>query len=111
MYDIEAICLHYFNVYGSNQRFDAYGNVIPIFVFQLLAGEQCTIFGDGEQTRDFVSVDDVVQAKMRAATASDLMSRMRKCFRRFLPRDSLVAFRRNCIAPHSTVRKRRRFSR
>jgi len=59
--------LRYFNVYGPNQRFDAYGNVIPIFVFQLLAGEQSTIFGDGEQTRDFVNVEDVVQANIKAA--------------------------------------------
>jgi UDP-glucose 4-epimerase len=70
LYDIEAVCLRYFNVYGPNQRFDAYGNVIPIFVFQLLAGEQVTIFGDGEQTRDFVNVGDVVQANIKAATTA-----------------------------------------
>jgi UDP-glucose 4-epimerase len=70
LYDIEAVCLRYFNVYGPNQRFDAYGNVIPIFVFQLLAGEQSTIFGDGEQTRDFVNVEDVVQANIKAATTT-----------------------------------------
>jgi len=69
LYDIEAVCLRYFNVYGPNQRFDAYGNVIPIFVFRLLRGEPLTIFGDGEQTRDFVHVDDVVQANLKAATA------------------------------------------
>ena len=67
LYDIEAIVLRYFNVYGPNQRFDAYGNVIPIFVFKLLNGEPITIFGDGEQTRDFVSVHDVVQANLAAA--------------------------------------------
>jgi UDP-glucose 4-epimerase len=68
LYDIEAVCLRYFNVYGPNQRFDAYGNVIPIFVFKVLNGEQITIFGDGEQTRDFVNVRDVVQANIKAAT-------------------------------------------
>jgi UDP-glucose 4-epimerase len=67
LYSIEAVCLRYFNVYGPNQRFDAYGNVIPIFVFQMLRGETLTIFGDGEQTRDFVNVADVVQANLRAA--------------------------------------------
>lgn len=67
LYDIEAVCLRYFNVYGPNQRFDAYGNVIPIFVFKLLRGEPLTIFGDGEQTRDFINVRDVVQANIRAA--------------------------------------------
>lgn len=67
LYDLEAVCLRYFNVYGPNQRFDAYGNVIPIFAFQMLRGEPLTIFGDGEQTRDFVNVRDVVQANLKAA--------------------------------------------
>ena len=69
LYAIEAVCLRYFNVYGPNQRFDAYGNVIPIFVFQMLRGEPLTIFGDGEQTRDFVNVADVVQANLRAGAS------------------------------------------
>jgi nucleoside-diphosphate-sugar epimerase len=66
LYDLEAIALRYFNVYGPNQRFDAYGNAIPIFAFQMLRGERVTIFGDGEQTRDFINVRDVVQANLRA---------------------------------------------
>ena len=69
LYDIEAVCLRYFNVYGPNQRFDAYGNVIPIFAFKMLRGESLTIFGDGEQTRDFINVRDVVQANIKAAHA------------------------------------------
>ena len=67
LYDLEAVALRYFNVYGPNQRFDAYGNVIPIFVFQMLRGEGITIFGDGDQTRDFINVRDVVQANLKAA--------------------------------------------
>jgi UDP-glucose 4-epimerase len=70
LYGMETVCLRYFNVYGPNQRFDAYGNVIPIFVFRMLRGEKLTIFGDGEQTRDFVNVSDVVQANLRAAAAA-----------------------------------------
>lgn len=69
LYELEAVCLRYFNVYGPNQRFDAYGNVIPIFVFRMLGEEPLTIFGDGEQTRDFVHVNDVVQANIKAAEA------------------------------------------
>lgn len=69
VYGIEAICLRYFNVYGPNQRFDAYGNVIPIFAFRALRGEPITIFGDGMQTRDFIHVDDVVQANLKAAAS------------------------------------------
>ncbi|ABQ25880.1 SDR family oxidoreductase [Geotalea uraniireducens] len=67
LYDLEAVCLRYFNVYGLNQRFDAYGNVIPIFAYKMLRGEPLTIFGDGEQTRDFLDVRDVVQANIKAA--------------------------------------------
>jgi UDP-glucose 4-epimerase len=72
LYKIEAICLRYFNVFGPNQRFDAYGNVIPIFVFRMLQKEPIIIFGDGKQTRDFVHVDDVVQANIRAAEAEGI---------------------------------------
>jgi UDP-glucose 4-epimerase len=67
LYAIETVCLRYFNVYGPNQRFDAYGNVIPIFVFHMLRNESLHIYGDGEQTRDFIHVDDVVQANIKAA--------------------------------------------
>ena len=67
LYDLEAICLRYFNVYGVHQRFDAYGNVIPIFATLLLRGEPLTVFGDGEQTRDFINVADVARANVLAA--------------------------------------------
>lgn len=69
LHGMEVICLRYFNVYGVNQRYDAYGNVIPIFAYQMLRGERVTIFGDGEQTRDFVNVRDVVQANLKAGAA------------------------------------------
>lgn len=69
LYDIEVVALRYFNVYGRNQRFDAYGNVIPIFAYRMLRGEPLTVFGDGKQTRDFVNVEDVAQANLRAAMA------------------------------------------
>ena len=72
LYGIETVCLRYFNVYGPHQRFDAYGNVIPIFVFQALRNQPLTIFGDGDQTRDLVNVHDVVQANFEAAMMPDL---------------------------------------
>lgn len=72
LYAMEAVCLRYFNVYGPNQRFDAYGNVIPIFTFRMYNQQPVTIFGDGEQTRDFVNVRDVVQANMKAAAAKGI---------------------------------------
>lgn len=70
LYPIEAICLRYFNVYGRHQKFDAYGNVVPIFVFNLLANAPLYIYGDGQQTRDFVHVEDIVQANIKAAETS-----------------------------------------
>jgi len=72
LYDLEAVCLRYFNVYGVNQRFDAYGNVIPIFAHQMINNEVLSIFGDGDQTRDFVEVRDVAQANYKAALAEGL---------------------------------------
>lgn len=68
IYGITAVCLRYFNIYGVNQRFDAYGNVIPIFAKNIFAGEKITIYGDGEQTRDFLNVKDVANANYLAAT-------------------------------------------
>lgn len=70
LYDMGVVCLRYFNVFGLNQRFDAYGNVIPIFAYRMLRGETVTIFGDGEQTRDFVHVSDVARANYQSAMAS-----------------------------------------
>lgn len=65
-FPFEAVCLRYFNVFGVNQRFDAYGNVIPIFAHKLVRHEPITIFGDGEQTRDFINVADVARANLLA---------------------------------------------
>ncbi len=65
---LTGVCLRYFNIYGENQRFDLYGNVIPIFAKRIYSGEPITIYGDGEQTRDFVNVRDVARANLAAAT-------------------------------------------
>ena len=54
-------------MYGPRQDPNGEAGVVAIFAGRLLAGEPCTIFGDGEQTRDFVYVDDVVDAFVRAA--------------------------------------------
>jgi UDP-glucose 4-epimerase len=69
LYDLECVCLRYFNVYGPNQRYDAYGNVVPIFATKMLRGEPLTVFGDGEQTRDFINVRDVARANYLAGTS------------------------------------------
>src|SRR6202008_3120588 len=71
LHSIRCVCLRYFNVYGVNQRYDEYGNVIPIFARRMLRRTPITIFGDGRQTRDFVNVRDVVQANIRAAVVPE----------------------------------------
>jgi len=72
LYGMRNVCLRYFNVYGPHQRFDAYGNVIPIFADRILKGVPMTIFGDGEQTRDFVNVADVAAANLAAAFTAEV---------------------------------------
>jgi UDP-glucose 4-epimerase len=65
-YGFHICCLRYFNVYGINQRFNPYGNVIPIFVERALEGKPLTIYGDGFQTRDFIDVRDIVNSNILA---------------------------------------------
>jgi dTDP-glucose 4,6-dehydratase len=67
-YGIETVCLRYFNVYGPRQANNEYTGVITIFANSILGNKPLTIFGDGEQTRDFVFVKDVVSANMLALT-------------------------------------------
>ena len=69
-YGIESIGLRYFNVFGRRQDPNgAYAAVIPRWIDELGQGSKCTIFGDGETSRDFCYVDNVVQANLLAATA------------------------------------------
>ena len=65
---LEGVVLTLANVYGPHQSTAGEGGVVAIFAGRMLAGAPCTIFGDGEQTRDFVYVDDVVDAFARATT-------------------------------------------
>jgi UDP-glucose 4-epimerase len=68
LHELEFTALALANVYGPRQDPHGEAGVVAIFAARLLGGEACTIFGDGEQTRDFVFVDDVVDAFARAAT-------------------------------------------
>jgi len=71
VYGLETVCLRYFNVFGPRQTYSAYSGVITIFVNQLLRNQSPTVLGDGEQTRDFVYVEDVVWANVLALTKKD----------------------------------------
>lgn len=68
-YGLDTACLRYFNIFGPRQAADsAYAAVIPAFVRKYLNNEPPTIFGDGEQTRDFTHVSNAVAANLLAAT-------------------------------------------
>jgi nucleoside-diphosphate-sugar epimerase len=67
-YGLETVALRYFNVFGPRQNPKSeYAAVIPRFLTMMLAGEQPVVFGDGEQTRDFVAVQNVVTANLQAS--------------------------------------------
>lgn len=68
-YGMKTVVLRYFNIYGPRQRADSpYSGVIARWCDAAVAGQPCRIFGDGSQTRDFVSVHDVARANLLAAT-------------------------------------------
>ncbi len=73
LWGIETVSLRIFNAYGPGQRTrPAHPPVVPQFIKQALGGGTLVVLGDGEQTRDFCYVDDVVEALVTAATASDV---------------------------------------
>jgi nucleoside-diphosphate-sugar epimerase len=70
VYGLETVTLRYFNVFGPYQDPTShYSGVLAVFCRKLLAGEQPTIYGDGEQSRDFTYIDNVVHANLLAAEA------------------------------------------
>ena len=70
VYGLETVALRYFNIFGPRQAPDSpYSGVMAKFASMMLAGEQPTINGDGEQSRDFTYIENVVQANLKAAAA------------------------------------------
>ncbi len=68
-FELETVVLRYFNVFGPRQDPQSeYSAVIPRFVSMILSGSRPVIYGDGEQSRDFVFVGDVAKANLLAAT-------------------------------------------
>lgn len=66
IYGLPTTSLRFFNVYGPGQNPSPYGFVVGIFIRQALSGETMTVYGDGTQTRDFIYVDDNIEAGVRA---------------------------------------------
>jgi UDP-glucose 4-epimerase len=72
VYDLETVVLRYFNVFGPRQDpTSQYAAVVPLFITAIAAGEPITIFGDGEQSRDFTFVGNVVAATAAAGFAQE----------------------------------------
>jgi len=70
VYGIETCCLRYFNIFGPRQVPDSpYSGVMAKFTLQMMRGERPTIFGDGEQGRDFTYIDNAVSANLLAMAA------------------------------------------
>ncbi|MDL2271335.1 GDP-mannose 4,6-dehydratase [Methanobrevibacter sp. OttesenSCG-928-I08] len=70
-YGLNSTSLRYFNVFGPKQDINSqYAAVIPNFIFTLLNNKQPIIYGDGEQTRDFIFVEDIVKANIAAAKSN-----------------------------------------
>ncbi len=77
VYGLETISLRYFNVFGPRQDPNsAYAAVIPAFLARMLRGERPIVFGDGEQSRDFCYIDNVVDANLRSFQADKLNGEM-----------------------------------
>ncbi len=73
----ESVVLRYFNVFGPRQSpFSQYAAMVPLFVTAIAAGRPVTVYGDGEQSRDFTYVANVVDATMRAADAAGANGRI-----------------------------------
>lgn len=65
VFGFDVVCLRYFNTFGTRQTFTPYVGVITIFIQHLLRGETPTIFGDGNQVRDYIYVGDVADATLQ----------------------------------------------
>jgi UDP-glucose 4-epimerase len=77
VYGLETVALRYFNVFGPRQDPNSeYAAVIPRFISRLAAQEPPVIFGDGEQSRDFTYVENVVQANLLAMDAPGVAGRV-----------------------------------
>jgi len=97
-YGLETVCLRYFNIFGPRQDPSSpYSGVLAKFSMQMLHGEQPTIFGDGETSRDFTYIDNAVSANLLAcsAPAAECAGRVFNCAtgRRITLNETFVALK------------------
>ena len=80
LYGMETVALRYFNVFGPRQDPDSqYSAVIPKFITAMMRGDAPVIFGNGDQSRDFTYVSNVVQANMLASTKQNAIGKAMNC--------------------------------
>jgi nucleoside-diphosphate-sugar epimerase len=99
LYGLETVAIRYFNVFGERQNPEStYAAVIPKFITALLAGESPTIFGDGEQSRDFTYIDNVVHANMLALSKKEAAGTIMNvaCGGRYTLNDLVVTLNQLC---------------
>ena len=73
----ETVVLRYFNVFGPRQSpFSQYAAMVPLFITAVMSGEPVTVYGDGEQSRDFTYITNVIDATVRAAYAENASGRI-----------------------------------
>jgi len=101
---LETACLRYFNVFGPRQDpQSAYAAAVPIFTAKAVANEPITIFGDGEQTRDFIYVKDIVAANVFMAQ-SEFTGVYNIAYGKKITINNLVDTIKNIIGSSSTVK-------
>ena len=100
---LQTACLRYFNVFGPRQDpKSAYAAAVPIFTARAVAGEPLTIYGDGEQTRDFIYVKDIVAANVFMAT-HDFTGVYNIAYGKRITINDLVALIKNVTGSQSEV--------
>jgi UDP-glucose 4-epimerase len=104
---LQTVCLRYFNVFGPRQDPKSqYAAAVPIFIDRALKGMPLTIYGDGEQTRDFIYVKDVVRANVHAATNPAMNGVYNVAYGKKISINDLVQMIRNITGSNSTVEYR-----
>ena len=109
VYGLETVALRYFNVFGPRQDLlSQYASVVPNFITALREGRPLTIYGDGEQSRDFTYVGNVVEANVLAMSAADVSGRVYNiaCGRRITV-NQLVAELEELMGAEARLRVRR----
>jgi len=76
LYGLKSVILRYFNVFGPRQECSTYGTVIPRFIAQALTNRNLTVFGNGQQSRCFTYIDDIIEGTVKAAEVDEAVGKI-----------------------------------